>query len=72
MKTKDALMSVLIVIGFLVLALSTTISIGYLLYNWGALSLALGYSAWVAFLLWLKMLVVGGSMVLVGFAFRTY
>ena len=49
-------------IGIALMAFGTITSIGYFLYNWGALDLALGLSAWNAFVLWIQM--IGGGLIL--------
>ena len=49
-------------IGIALMAFGTITSIGYFLYNWGALDLALGLSAWNAFVLWVQM--IGGGFIL--------
>ncbi len=57
---------IFLVVGLLVLALSTVGSIGYGLYLWGGLGGALGASAWAAFLTWIKLVIGGFIAVVIG------
>ncbi len=61
---KDSIGMALIILGYIMLALATISGIGYGLYNWGSVGLELGASAWMGFVLFMKMF-GGGAIVLI-------
>lgn len=56
---RYSIASLLLIISVALLFLANISGIGYFLYLWGACNLAIGASAWSAFLLWIKMLAGG-------------
>lgn len=64
---KSGVFLVLVVIGYLSMALAFVSGIGYGLYLLGAVELTFGASAWAGFLLWVKMFVGGFISLLVGY-----
>ena len=60
------------VIGLILIALSTLSSFGYLLYSWGSVGLAFSTSAWLAFVLWLELLIIGFLAVFIGYVGSKY
>ena len=56
----------ILVIGYIIAGSSTIVAGGYGLYLWGSVGLAINVSAWTAFVLWVKMLIVGLIMVALG------
>lgn len=62
-----ALGGVLLVVGWLCVALAFVSGLGVGIYSLGVLNLAFGASAWVGFVVWLKMIVGGFASLIVGF-----
>lgn len=62
-----ALGGVLMVIGWLCVALAFVSGLGVGIYSLGVLNLAFGASAWAGFVVWLKMIVGGIVSLIVGF-----
>lgn len=58
---------ILAIIGIIIMAFSTIGSIGYGLYLWGSVGLALSSAAWAAFVVWMKMIMTGLTLAVVGF-----
>jgi hypothetical protein len=58
MKIQD-LGAVLFILGIIILGLSNIVGIGYGLYLWGALGNPFSTSAWISFVLWIKMILTG-------------
>ena len=56
----------LILIGYLLLALSSVSAVGYCLYQWAVVDIAFKYAAWNGFVLWLTMFVGGFTSLMVG------
>ena len=46
-------------ISIVLMSLATAISIGYFFYLWGSVALTINVAAWSAFVLWIKLEVVG-------------
>lgn len=46
-------------ISIIIMSLATAISIGYFFYLWGSVALTINVAAWSAFVLWIKLEVVG-------------
>lgn len=62
-----ALGGILLVIGWLCVALAFVSGLGVGIYSLGVLNLAFGASAWAGFVVWLKMIVGGFASLIVGF-----
>ena len=65
---KDLLGSILVGlvwISIIIMSLALAISIGYFFYLWGSVALAINVAAWSAFVLWIKLEVVGILLFLV-------
>ena len=62
-----ALGGILLVLGWLCLALAFVSGLGVGIYSLGVLNLAFGASAWAGFVVWLKMIVGGFASLIVGF-----
>lgn len=62
-----ALGGVLLVVGWLCVALAFVSGLGVGIYSLGVLNLAFGASAWAGFVVWLKMIVGGFASLIVGF-----
>jgi len=63
---KENIAMILVVIGFLILAVATIGSVGYGLYQWGSIGLPFNTSAWMAFVIWLKTVGSGFLLVILG------
>lgn len=57
---------VVLIVGYFIAGLSTISAVGYGLYNWGSVGLELGPSAWLGFVLFLKMLGLGVATAILG------
>ena len=68
----DSLGSVLFGIGIACLGLATISGIGYGLYNWGSEDLELGKSAWLGFVLFMKMIGGGIASLTVGYGLMSW
>lgn len=62
-----ALGGILLVVGWLCVALAFVSGLGAGLYSLGVLNLAFGASAWAGFVVWLKMIVGGFASLIAGF-----
>ncbi len=62
-----ALGGILLVVGWLCVALAFVSGLGVGIYSLGVLNLAFGASAWAGFVVWLKMIVGGFASLIVGF-----
>lgn len=62
-----ALGGILLVVGWLCVALAFVSGLGVGIYSLGVLNLAFGASAWAGFVIWLKMIVGGFLSLIVGF-----
>lgn len=62
-----ALGGILLVVGWLCVALAFVSGLGVGIYSLGVLNLAFGVSAWAGFVVWLKMIVGGFASLIVGF-----
>jgi len=62
----------LFLLGIILLVSANITGIGVLLYQWGKLDLQLGASAWIAFLIWLKMILFGFFSLFLGNSFLSF
>ncbi len=62
-------------LGLIIVVSSTIISLGYILYLWsfilyGPVGIALAVSIWSGVILWLKMMIIAGIILVTGFFFE--
>ena len=67
-----ALGGVLLVVGWLCVALAFVSGLGVGIYSLGVLNLAFGASAWAGFVVWLKMIAGGFASLIVGFVLAAF
>ena len=60
-------MPVMIIIGFIMLAVANIGGLGYGLYLWGGTGMAFGLAAWTAFKFWFIWVILGIISVFTGF-----